>query len=179
MRRSLDRDGLDRLLRGLAEGYRRSQPARVFIVGGGTAVYFGWRESTIDADLFSEDESVFHEVQQLKERLALNIELVRPEDFVPELGGTADRHLFIRKIGQVSFFHYDPYAQLFAKIVRGFRLDLLDGASFLSSGMVDPARFRTLVLSIPAESFRGYPALSQEAVISAVEDFLREQKALP
>ncbi len=117
---------------------RGKSPARVYIVGGGTAVHSGWRTSTIDADLFSADEAVFEDVQGIKERLELNIEFARPEDFVPALEGTPERHLFISTIGKISFFHYDPYAQLFSKVVRGFRQDLSDAEHFLSSGMVDP-----------------------------------------
>jgi len=149
MRHRLTRERLRELLREIARSYRRRKTTRVFIVGGGTAVDAGWRDSTIDADLCSDDDAVFDDVQGIKDRLQLNIEFARPEDFVPALRGSSRRHLFIETIGKVSFFHYDPYAQLFAKLVRGFRQDLLDGKSFLSSGMVDAARFRSLVHSIP------------------------------
>lgn len=58
MRRRLDREGLAALMRELA----RSAPARgrfrVYVVGGGTAVHAGWRESTIDADLHSDTEGI-------------------------------------------------------------------------------------------------------------------------
>ena len=53
--------------------------------GGATAVDRGWRDSTIDADLSASDDRLFAQVQQIKERLRINIELARPEDFVPPL----------------------------------------------------------------------------------------------
>ena len=173
VRHSLTRERLHELLGEIARCYRGSDSQRVFIVGGGTAVEVGWRASTIDADLYCADDSVFSDIQGIKERLCLNIEFVRPEDFVPALKGCADRHLFIETIGRVNFFHYDPYSQILSKVVRGFRQDLLDAENFLSSGMVDPTRFRSLVDAIPETAFRKYPALSRMAVLEAVDDFLK------
>jgi hypothetical protein len=147
---------------------------RVYLVGGGTAVLLGWRASTIDADLYSDREEVFRDIQSIKERLQLNVEFVRPEDFVPALAGTEERHVFIETIGRVSYYHYDPYAQLLSKVVRGFRQDLLDAEKFLSSGMVDPERFRSLVHQISESAYSRYPALSRQAVLDAVDDYLTQ-----
>ena len=144
---------------------------RVYIVGGGTAVLSGWRPSTIDADLYSESDEVFRDVQGIKERLGLNIELARPEQFVPALAGSATRHVFVDRVGRIEFFHYDPYAQLLSKIVRGFRQDLLDARRFVASGMVDPTKFRDLVGAISASAYARYPNLSPAAVNEAVDDF--------
>jgi hypothetical protein len=71
-----------------------------------------------------------------------------------------------------SFYHYDPYAQLLAKVVRGFSRDLEDARMFLHSGMVDAERFRSLVEGIPETSYGRYPAISRQAVIDAVQGFL-------
>jgi len=147
---------------------------RVYIVGGGTAVLAGWRESTIDADLASDDDAIFRDVQGMKERLQLNIEFARPEDFVPPLKGSGDRHVFIETIGRVTFYHYDPYAQLLSKVIRGFHRDMQDANEFVRSGMVDPAVFRTLVQGIPDRSFARYPTLTKQAVLDAVIDFLEQ-----
>jgi hypothetical protein len=154
----------------------RTAPARrsfrVYFVGGGTAVYSGWRESSIDADLSADDDAVFRDVQGIKERLQVNIEFARPEDFVPPLRGSNDRHLFIDTVGRVSFYHYDPYAQLLSKVVRGFNRDMQDAENLIRSGMVDPELFRSLVQRIPDRSFAKYPALSRQAVLDAAQDFL-------
>jgi len=150
---------------------------RVYLVGGGTAVEAGWRTATIDADLYSEDERVFRDVQRVKERLNVNIEFVRPEDFVPPLAGTDDRHVFVRTVRRVSFYHYDPYAQLLSKVVRGFDRDMTDARHFLASGMVDPERFRALVGKIPDRAYARYPALTRGAVLRAVDDFLSHAEA--
>jgi hypothetical protein len=171
VRRSLTREGLRELMGALAEAAPRGKSFRVYLVGGGTAVYVGWRASTIDADLHADDDAIFRDIQAIKERLQLNVEFARPEDFVPALAGSADRHVFIESIGRVGFYHYDPYAQLLSKIVRGFRRDMQDAENLVASGMVDVERFRRLVQGIPATAWSSYPALTRRAVVDAVESF--------
>ena len=172
MRESVTRDRLLAFMRRLAEEAPRGRRFRIFLVGGGTAVERGWRESTIDVDLYAADEAVFHDIQRIKETQRINVEFARPEHFVPQLAGAADRHLFIATFGGVSFFHYDPYSQVLSKIVRGFRRDLEDAHSFIDTGLVDAARFRTLVDAIPDSAFAKYPALSSQAIRNAVSTFL-------
>lgn len=142
------------------------------MVGGGTAVLEGWRSSTIDADLYSDTAGIFDDIQGIKDRLDVNIEFVRPEDFVPALAGSDARHVFIEIVGRVSFFHYDPYAQLLSKVVRGFDRDMQDAKSFVESGMVETKRFRALVAAIPDATYAKYPAVSRQAVLEAVDDFV-------
>ena len=154
----------------LARGAPRVS-GRVYLVGGGTAVWYGWRDSTVDVDLHGNPDRIFRDIQEMKERLGVNIEFARPEDFVPPLGGSDARHVFIQKIGDVSFYHHDPYAQVFSKVVRGFDRDMRDAESFVASGMVDPDRLRALVDAIPDRAYAGYPALSRDAVVAAVEEF--------
>ncbi len=159
-------------MRELARSARPKRTYRIFLVGGGTAVFEGWRESTIDADLYARQDEIFRDVQDIKERLQVNIEFVRPEDFVPPLAGSESRHILIETVGSVSFYHYDPYAQLLSKVVRGFARDLTDAKAFVTSGMVDPERFKSLVHDIPESIYSKYPRLSSQAVEGAVDDFL-------
>ena len=143
----------------------------MYLVGGSTAVLAGWRPSTVDVDLHGAPEGIFRDIQRLKERLGVNVEFARPEDFVPPLAGSEGRHVFIEKIGGVSFFHHDPYAQAFSKIVRGFDRDLPDAENFVGSGMVDAARLRELVHAIDDAAYARYPSLSRGAVVEAVDLF--------
>jgi hypothetical protein len=172
MRNSLDRKILRELMKELARSSPRGDSYKIYLIGGGTAVLRGWRESTIDADLHSDHPAVFKEIQRIKEHLQLNIEFVRPEDFVPALCGSDGRHVFIETIGRVSFYHYDPYSQLLSKVVRAFRRDILDAKSFISEGMVDKEVFRTLVQEIPDSEYSRYPSISRNLVQNAVESFL-------
>ena len=158
----------------LARRAPRRGAYRVYFVGGGTAVYLGWRRSSIDVDLYTDREVVFRDVQEIKERLNINIEFARPEDFVPPLSGTASRHVFIDTVGAITFYHYDPYAQVFSKVTRGFRRDLDDAQEFIRSGMVDPQKLRSLVVKIPDSAYARYPSLSRNGIENAIETFLTE-----
>lgn len=174
MRNELTRERLRSLMREIARGApARGGPYHVYLVGGGTAVWAGWREASIDVDLFSEHDELFDDVQGMKERLNLNIEFVRPEHFVPPLPGAQERHVFVETIEPVHFYHYDPYSQLFSKVVRGFTRDLDDAHHFLSSGMVEASRFRSLVAQVTDSQFARYPSLSPVGVREAVETFLK------
>lgn len=174
MRGELTRERLQGLMQEIARHAPGRRSYRVYLVGGGTAVFAGWRNSTIDADLHADNEAVFRDIQAIKERLQINVEFVRPEDFVPALAGTEGRHVFLEAVGRVSFYHYDPYAQLLSKIVRGFRKDMQDADSFIASGMVETERFRSLVHDIPEAAYARYPALSHRAVLEAVDGFLAQ-----
>ena len=110
VRNELTRDRLRVLMREIATSAPPGDAYRVYLVGGGTAVLAGWRRSSVDVDLFSDQEEVFRDIQRIKERLRINIEFARPEHFVPGLPGSELRHVFIETNGPVSFYHYDPYA---------------------------------------------------------------------
>jgi hypothetical protein len=174
LRKQITPETFRALMAELARTAPRGQSYRVYVVGGGTAVLAGWRSATIDADLFGERQGVFRDVQGIKERLRLNIEFVRPEHFVPPLAGSSRRHRFIERIDKVDFYHYDPYAQLLSKIVRGFRKDLEDAGEFVKRGWVDAARFRQLVDDIPDAAWVKYPNLSRRAVLEAVDAVLTD-----
>lgn len=175
MRKELTRQLLLSLMKELARTAPRRGSCRVYLVGGGTAVYLGWRPSSIDADLFSDRDDVFRDIQGIKERLNVNVEFARPEDFVPPLEGSAGRHVFIAKIGSIDFYHYDPYAQLLSKVIRGFERDLADAREYLRSEMVDPQKFQALVAGIPDSAYAKYPTLSRATVGKAVDAFLEEE----
>ena len=74
-------------------------------------------------------------------------------------------------LGRVSFYHYDPCAQLLSKVVRGFQRDLDDAGEFMS-GTVDPQRLRILATAVPGSAYAKYPSLSRSEVEEAVEAFL-------
>src|SRR6185369_4675973 len=103
MRGPLTADNLREFMKSLAAEARTS--ARVYLVGGATAVLLGWRDSTIDVDLkfVPESDEILRSLPALKERLHLNIELASPADFIPELPGWEDRSKFIQQEGKLSF----------------------------------------------------------------------------
>jgi hypothetical protein len=172
MRNEMTGRRLHALMREVARTAPRGKQYRVYLVGGGTAVLSGWRPTSIDADFYAPDESVFRDIQGIKERLNVNVEFARPEHFVPALPGSEGRHVFIETMERVSYYHYDPYAQVLSKIVRGFERDLDDARHFVRAGLVDSEKLADLARQIAPSAYAKYPNLSQEAVVQAVEDFV-------
>jgi hypothetical protein len=159
-------------------GDRVTQPASVFLVGGATALLLGWRNSTIDIDLkvVPDSDEILQLFSALKERLAVNIELASPGDFIPEVPGWQDRSTFIAQIGKLTFLHYDFYAQALAKIERGHHSDLSDVDHLIKTNLVDPQKLIDLFSQIEDQLFK-YPAIDPssfrravELVVSKVED---------
>jgi hypothetical protein len=126
MRQKVSLDRLKRFMSAVGRAGRKN--ARVYFVGGATAVLLGWRETTIDVDLkiTPESDEILRALPHLKEDLQLNIELAAPDDFIPALPGWEERSTYIAKEGPIEFFHYDFYAQALAKLERAHSTDMLD-----------------------------------------------------
>lgn len=158
MRPPVDKDRLRELACRL--GRVAKGPTRLYLTGGASAVLEGWRGSTADVDLrFEPDvDELLRELPGLKERLGVNIELVSPPDFVPELPGWRERSPLVFQEGNVDVHHFDFYSQALSKVERGFRQDLDDVEKMIESGLVERVRLRELFEAIEPELYR-YPAI--------------------
>jgi len=167
MRERADEERVRAFLHELGRGARA--PGRVYLTGGATAVLEGWRSSTVDVDLRFEpdDDALLRTLPALKERLDLNVELVSPPDFIPELPGWRDRSPFVVRVGPLDIHHFDLYSQALAKIERGFEQDLEDVRSMVAGGLVDPATALDLFSRIEGELYR-YPAIDPAAFAEKV-----------
>jgi hypothetical protein len=172
MRRLADAERLRRFLTELAR--EAEADTAVYLTGGATAVLLGWRESTIDADILivPEHDSLYRALPRLKEKLQVNVEIASPAHFIPELPGWRERSLLIERMGRVSFYHYDPYAQALAKIERGHAKDLADVAQLIDRGFVEPERLRGLFEAIESRLHR-YPAVDPPSFRKRLDDALR------
>ena len=168
MRQPVTAARVEEFMKALGRGVK--SPARVFLVGGATAVLLGWRDSTIDIDLkaIPERDDLLRQLSALKEHLEINIELASPDDFIPELPGWEDRSQFVRQAGKLTFLHYDFYAQTLAKIERGHETDLRDIEQMIKSDLVDPGRLLELFSKIEGDIDK-YPALDAPSFRRAVE----------
>ncbi len=171
MRRPVDAKRLREFLRAL--GAEAEAETRVYVAGGATAVLEGWRPSTIDVDIkiVPERDSILRAIPRLKEDLEINVELASPDHFIPELPGWQDRSPLIERDGRISFHHYDPYAQVLAKIERGHRKDLLDAGEMMDRGLVEASRLTRLFEQIEPLLHK-YPAIDPRSFRRAVENFL-------
>jgi Nucleotidyltransferase of unknown function (DUF6036) len=145
----------------------------MYLTGGATAVLEGWRDSTVDIDVRFEPDSdaALSRIKDLKEELAVNVELASPLDFLPPLSGWQERSRFRFREGNLEVFDFDPYSQALSKLQRGFELDLKDVQSMVSAGQVDPARLLELYEGIEPELFR-FPAVDPPSLRAAVESLV-------
>lgn len=158
-----------------ALGQKAKKEAQVYLVGGSTAVLHGWRSTTIDIDLWivPDIDEMLRELPGLKESLKINVELVTPSHFVPELPGWKDRSLFIERIGKASFYHYDLYSQALAKIERGHEQDLKDVSEMFTRNVIEPKKLKQLFEQTVSFLYK-YPAIDPTAYRRAVERAVAE-----
>lgn len=158
MREVAGADRIERFM--LSLGASAKQAARVYFTGGACAVLLGWRQSTIDLDLkiLPDTDDLLRELPRLKDQLQINVELVSPADFLPELPGWADRSRFIRDVGRVAYYHYDFYAQALSKIERDHEKDRADVTAMFAQGLITPEKLRDLFRAIEPALYR-FPAV--------------------
>jgi uncharacterized nucleotidyltransferase DUF6036 len=153
-------------------GYALRQETTVYLVGGTSAVLFGWRASTIDIDLkIVPDSEAYPVLARLKETLEVNIELASPLDFLPPLPGWHERSRFIAREGKVSFHHFDFCSQALSKIERGFEKDMDDVREMVRRGLVEPAKTLELYRAIEPLLVR-FPAIDAETFRRSIEEAL-------
>ena len=168
MRDLADARHIERFMESLGRAARVA--GRVYLTGGATAVLHGWRASTIDIDIkvMPDNDELLREIPGLKERLNINVELAAPSDFIPVLDGWEERSPLIRRVGKVSFHHFDPVAQALSKAERGHEQDLRDVEDLIASGLVDPADARAQFDSMEPELYR-FPAIDPTSFRRSVE----------
>jgi hypothetical protein len=158
MRQLITRDTIRPLLDAIGE--RSTGAGSVYLVGGATAVWFGWRQTTIDIDLAlaPEPAGLFSAIEPLKQEMQISIELASPGQFVPPLAGWQGRSEFITRVGLVDFYHYDFYSQAFAKLSRWHERDMVDVEAMFNAEKIIPSRLLLLVDEVMSQAKR-YPNL--------------------
>jgi hypothetical protein len=172
MRQNINKEILETFFKQFAKSFKTD--CSVYVLGGVTAVMYGWRESTHDIDLkIIPDSEAYKVIQELKESLSVNIELASPDDFIPALPAWQDRSEFIIRHGKVSFFHYDFYSQALSKIERGFERDLFDVQSLFQQKLISPQKLIELFNAIQKDLIK-FPAINPASFRASVENFLAE-----
>jgi len=171
MRELADAARIRRLMRGL--GAEAAEDGAVYLTGGATAVLVGWRAGTVDVDILPvpEQESVLRAVPRLKDELRVNVELASPRDFIPVPAGWEDRSVFAAREGRLTFYHFDPYSQVLAKVERNHDQDLVDIRAMIERDLVDAARALKYLTEIEPELYR-YPAIDPSAFRRRAEQLL-------
>ena len=158
-------------MRALGEAARRE--GECYLTGGATAVLLGWRETTVDVDikLEPEDDALLRAISDLKEELAVNVELAAPGDFIPLPTGWRERSLFAGRESLLSFRHFDLYSQALAKLERGHAQDLDDARVMLARGLIEPDRLASCFAEVEPELYR-FPAVDAADFGRSVEELL-------
>ena len=172
MRQLLDKHLLENVMQAI--GQQTTGPGTVYLVGGSSAVWFGWRQSTVDLDiaLAPEPAGLFGAMEQLKRDLNLSIELASPGQFVPSLPGWQGRSEYVLRAGQVDFYHYDFYSQAFAKLNRSHKRDLNDVEAMFKAGKIVPQQLLTWVDAVLPET-QHYPSIDPIALRARVADWVK------
>lgn len=172
MREPLDRAKLDRFL--VALGAAARGPGAVFLTGGATALWYGWRAQTIDIDLRLDPEPLgaFSAIARLKDDLDVNVELASPADFLPVVPGWRERSVFVGRFGAVDVYHYDPVSQVLAKLARGYARDLSDARALVEAGLTDTAAVARGLDAIRDQLVR-FPRLDAPSFVARVAAFVR------
>ena len=131
-------------------GRRYTMPGRLYLVGGTTMVYEGFRQQTLYIDISFEVADEYHSafvaaVRDLKEQLSLNIEEASPAEFIPLPSGHRERSQCMGRYGQLEVFYFDLYSTALSKIERGTESDFDDVLTLLDRGR--------LALSLLSEYF--------------------------
>lgn len=168
MREVADRARIEAFMTALARS--ATTAVDVFLVGGTSAVLVGWRSTTIDIDLVIQPESdaMLRAIPLLKERLHLNVEFASPDLFIPVPAGWESRSPLVRRIGLVTFRHFDFVAQALAKIERGHERDLADVEAMTTYGLIRGEDVRAQFLRIWPELYR-FPAVDPGSFRRAVD----------
>lgn len=168
MREPADAERVRRLAAELGRVVPRG--TRMYLTGGATAVLEGWRESTADIDVRFEPDSdaALRRISELKEELAVNVELASPLDFLPALPGWQDRSRFRLREGNLEVFDFDPYSQALSKLERGFELDRKDVRAMVEAELVKPELLLELFEEIESELYR-FPAVDPNDLRATVE----------
>lgn len=170
MRKVVDRQRVHAFMKALAQS--ASTPARIYFVGGASAVWYGWRDSTLDIDMNAvpDADEIYRAIVRLKDELSINVELVAAGGFIPPLPGWETRSVFIEKIGPLSFSHFDFYSQALNKLERGHERDLQDVDAMRDAGLIDASKLWAHFLAIEDKLFR-YPAIHSATFRETVRNF--------
>jgi hypothetical protein len=158
-------------------GDEARSPGCIFLVGGATALLYGWRNSTMDIDLCMspEPQGVFEAIRRVKDRQQVSIELASPPDFIPEVSGWRDRCVWICRHGNVDFFHYDLVSQALAKLERAHIRDLADVTEMVAAGLVSRKQILEGFETIRSGLLR-YPGVDEDAFERRVQAFVSGEK---
>lgn len=129
MSHSISLSQIETFFQTLAERY--SEPAALYLIGGGALMLLGSLRPTVDVDYVGVDiPELWSELQRVIDQLAremqLDIEAVPYKEMIPLSTDSARRHILVGEYGLLRVFVFDPQALALGKLDRGSESDLED-----------------------------------------------------
>ncbi len=132
----LDTDNLSRLF--AAVGARLSQPADLYVLGGGALVLLGSPRRTRDLDIVGSDipaqqpsRPLQTVLEQAAREMKIGVDPIPFDEFIPLPSEAETRHRLVGHYGNLTVYVFDPYSIALSKIERGLKTDIEDVAFML------------------------------------------------
>ena len=158
--------------------------AALYLAGGASLVYEGFRPRTVDIDyrveLQSGDDSQFIQALRAAQRtVPVNVEPASPADFIPLPAGWQDRSRFLTQEGGLTIYAFDPLSTALAKIQRGQERDISDVSTMCQAGLINldqiVAAFEEIAPRIETEALPRVTEQDFRRKIGAFANRLRSQ----
>lgn len=168
MRRLATGERIRRFLHALGRATR--EPTTLYLTGGATAVFLGWRETTIDVNikLVPDSGELLRAIRDLKDVLEINVELASPDLFIPVRDDWQEASPWETTEGLLTVRHFDLRAQALAKVERGHQRDLADVAAMLERELVNAPDLWKYLGAIEPQLYR-YPAVDPASLRRALQ----------
>jgi hypothetical protein len=131
-------DDIRTFLKKLGERYPHS--GKLYILGGSAICLLGNPRPTVDldyaADFSSSDVRLREAMVAVAKEMALDLEDVTFQEFIPLPDGADRRHRRMGKFGELEVYVFDPYSIALSKVARGFETDLEDVVFLLRRKLV-------------------------------------------
>ena len=123
-----------------AVGKHYTEPATLFLLGGGALCLLGSPRSTLDIDYVGDDidsDDLQRVVAQIADGMHIEVEPVPIAKFVPLPANAQDRCIFVGQFGMLAVYVFDPYTIALSKLDRGFDTDIEDIVFLVHQGFVE------------------------------------------
>lgn len=136
-------------------GQRHRQPATLLLLGGSALRLLGSPRPTLDIDYVGHDlhkDALQLVLEQVAQEMALEVEAVPIDEFVPLPSDAQQRLLPIGAYGALNVYILDPYTIALSKIDRGFDTDIEDIIFLVRQGFITLTQLETVVSNAMARA---------------------------
>ena len=119
-------------------GKRITQPATIYLLGGGALCLLGSLRETLDVDytLETSTREIEKIINTLAKEMKMDLEAVPLSEFIPLPPNAESRRRFIGRYGRLDVYIFDLYSIALSKIARGFESDLEDVQFLLAQNLI-------------------------------------------